>query len=230
MADLNEKRLISGYLDHVIDSKIAKRWAVLEKSADGESLTLRLFRDDRETSEKHTYVLSKENFIGTERGSIRQYNRRSPSLYWAIITVRDQTLLFQDSHNSIKTVSTFEQWDKKVKDFWKHQSWLVKPLVGGNSFTKEDGLTLHINWASVCLAYLNPPRHYLRWCLDTIDHISYDNTKLCFTVMKDNNNSDYYEVKTEKERFAAKIKEVVENLRSRFLGQSDICANGKLSR
>ena len=69
------------------------------------------------------------------------------------------------------------------------ESWLVKPLEGANSFTKEDGLTLHINWASVCLAYLNPPRHYLRWCLDTIQHISYENTKLCFTVMKDNNNS-----------------------------------------
>ena len=47
----------------------------------------------------------------------------------------------------------------------------------------------------------------------------------------DSNNSklfsDYYEVKAEKERFAAKIKEVVENLRSRYLGQSYICPNGK---
>ncbi|XP_071797320.1 uncharacterized protein [Asterias amurensis] len=225
MADLNE-RLISGFLDHVIDTRIVKRWAVLEKSADGDSLTLRLFRDDKEANEKNTYVLSKENFIGTERGSVRQHNKKSPARYWAIITIQNPTLLFQHSHNNgAKTVSIFEKWDKKVKDFWKHQSWLVKPLEGANSFTKEDGLTLHINWASVCLAYLNPPRHYLRWCLDTIQHISYENTKLCFNVMKDNNNSGYYEVKAEKERFAAKIKEVVENLRSRYLGQSYICPN-----
>ncbi|XP_038064709.1 uncharacterized protein LOC119735087 isoform X2 [Patiria miniata] len=213
--DGSKKRLITGWLDHVIDGKIAMRWAILEQSADRESVTLRLFRSEKEACEKHAYTLGKENFIGTERGSVKQYNKKTPALYWAIITVHDQTLLFQDSHNSNKNVSTFEKWDKILKDFWSHQSWMVTPLKGPNSFIKEKGLTLHLNKASVCFAYLNPPRHYCRLYLDTVEQVSYDGTRLCFNVTKD--NGGYYEVKTERERFALRIKEVIESLRCQYL-------------
>ncbi|XP_022091391.1 uncharacterized protein LOC110979683 isoform X2 [Acanthaster planci] len=197
---------------------MSMRWAVLEQSADRESVTLRLFRSEKEACEKQAYTLGRENFIGTERGSVKQYNKKTPALYWAIITVHDQTLLFQDSHNSNKTVSTFEKWDKILKDFWNHQSWMVTPLKGPNSFVKERGLTLHLNRASVCFAYLNPPRHYCRLYLDTIEQVFYDGTRLCFNVTKDTSNGDYYEVKTERERFACRIKEGIENLRTQCLG------------
>ncbi len=79
---------------------------------------LKLYRDPNESVLRKTYIFTKGNFVGTERGSVKRHSKY-PVLYWAII-LTTETVLFQDARNTHSS-SDFERWNDLMKELWRHR-------------------------------------------------------------------------------------------------------------
>ncbi|XP_072044571.1 uncharacterized protein [Amphiura filiformis] len=197
------QRLLTGFLEHILDNRASKRFAVLERALDSDEVYLKLYRDPNESVLRKTYVFTKGNFVGTERGSVKR-NSKYPVLYWAII-LTTETVLFQDARNAHSS-SDFERWNDLMKELWRHQSWMVKPVYG-ISQSNEKEFVLHLNKVSLGLAHVNPPRHFLRWDIEEVQKATSKGKNFMFTVVSSGGNSGYYEVMTEKERQSSRIED-----------------------
>ncbi|XP_054762717.2 uncharacterized protein LOC129269267 [Lytechinus pictus] len=211
--------IIEGSLTHVLESRAALRWVVLEKSLTSDDVCLSIYRQAHGTKSdlKKRYELTDSNFIGTERGTIKQRNDKRNMLYWAII-LKDESILFNDKEALDKSNSKFERWNEVVKKQWKHQSWEVSPMQG-SAVEEYKKLVLHLNTSSLCLALLSPPRHLLRWPLSSITNPDCHDCIFTFTVIG-NDEPGYYEVKVTRSKHASKIKMVCSELKQDDNGEN----------
>ena len=93
-------------------------------------LYLHIYRKETrqtETNLKKRYEISEDNFVGTERGTIKD-RRKQNVLYWAII-LEDETLLFKGKENVDDTRSSFENWNEVLKQHWKHRKFTFAPYL-----------------------------------------------------------------------------------------------------
>lgn len=143
---------------------IKQRWVVFQGNSSTNLYQMKIFKNDTERVLKTSYTVTRENFVGTERGEIRKGNN-GQSCYFAIL-LKDDTILFhrdinEDPSESEEQVDLFSKWESALGDIFENDSWTVYPRRGLQ--TSELKVVLYCTRYSVSFGTLNPPKCFCQY-------------------------------------------------------------------
>ncbi|XP_072035779.1 uncharacterized protein [Amphiura filiformis] len=202
------ERFRNSYLNHVTIGKrhktMKKRWVVFQGNIESGFYQLKIFKNDSEKVLKTAYTLTKESFVGTERGALQ--SQRKPELsnpYWAVI-LSNVSVVFQELEDGGSGME-LKDWDEALKEPLPSEGWMVFQITGFTS--NELHLTLHITDDCISLATMNPPQCYKQWKLTRLLQYKARESVVCFLISADEEGGtpEYYEVKAETKGLASII-------------------------
>ncbi|XP_071497440.1 uncharacterized protein [Diadema antillarum] len=215
----NQRRFSTGYLDHIVCLKTMKakrRWVVLQGDESAGLFQLKIFKNMDEKVLKGAFALTKDIFMGTERGVMRKpqsKHRTSAIEYWAIM-LSTETILFQESKFSsrdlfVKRMASADltSWYSMVKSHFTSESWTVYPVKG--IVAPEFRMALHVTKHKMCLATLSPPTCSRAWDLERIIDSAANDVTFVFHVDNIGGDEGYCELKTESKKAARDIHRAV---------------------
>ncbi|XP_072168451.1 uncharacterized protein [Diadema setosum] len=207
-------RIRAGAL-HTVDiltGKTRSRWVVFQGTVRTANFQLKLYKSRSEKVLKSTFTLTKDTYVGTERGSLQssrragRQNAPANSDYWAILLETD-TIVFTTLESAAVDLHL---WNSALKSYFSSESWLVTPIRG--FIIPDYQLTVHVNRHALCLATLNPPRCIKRWRLSRIVECSNRAGIVCFTLDADGIDSGVFELRAETAAQARRIRVALEKV------------------
>ncbi|XP_033124463.1 uncharacterized protein LOC117122813 [Anneissia japonica] len=220
------ERLLAGYLNHMdIDkSKVKKRWIVFQGNLETGLYQIKLYRKNAERVLKRSYTISRENFVGTEKGTLEKSKKsKTQILYWAIILV-GETIFFQQQSTSTWIRSEIEEWNNTFKSHFDSVSNLVFPKKG--FALSDDQLSLHLSSQSLSLVSLNPPKCYVKWELSRVHGCRINENVLGFHINSSGSDAGYFEIKCDSHSTCRRIRSAIEGPVCQINKQGSTCSPG----
>ncbi|XP_038066900.1 uncharacterized protein LOC119736935 [Patiria miniata] len=184
-------RIQDGFLTQRTAKGSKKRWVVFQGDTSTGIFQLKVFKHSNERILKIAHTISKDTFVGIERGDFEDSTRRGQKpgktvSYLAILLVTDTILLHDDMPNLVK-------WHSGFKKYFHSNSWEVVPMTG--VATPESKVVLHITQHAISLATINPPKHYQRWQLGKVTEYGVWGARVYFEMDSSETGNGYFEIK-----------------------------------
>lgn len=212
-------RLLCGYIDHrnlEKTSEIKQRWTVFQGNEKTGFFQLKIFKSDKEKSLKGAYTISKDNFLGLERGEIRGSRSKKKGIctvYLGIILKGGKTICLQESTDSheegVPKAVELDNWRSAFLSHFFCESWIVFPKKGLQS--QEFQMTLHATSYYLSLVTLSPPRSHKVWNMEDIIQCECQGDLFLFHITG-NETGGSFELRAESPQEARHINQTVKRM------------------
>ncbi|XP_022080369.1 uncharacterized protein LOC110973679 isoform X2 [Acanthaster planci] len=199
-------RILDGFLTLRTAKGNRKRWVLFQGVIKTGIFQLKVFKQSDEKILKTAHTISKDTFVGLERGKFDDPRKSSQKAghqtpcYLAILLVTD-TLVFHDH------TSNLTKWQTGVGKYFPSKSWEVVPMTGVAAPISQ--VVLHVTQHAMSLATTNPPKHYQRWALGRVMEYGVWGARVYFKLDSSEGDKGYYEMKALTPDQATRIAEAI---------------------